>query len=436
MFRVILFVIVSCIVSMHCAPALFARADDGPGEPPVAVAEGGEVAEEEREGEGEGEMDEEPEMPPVPVEPANLLAQKLLDHVVAGRLRLDNRQRGDIERIVQQQAETISRMVVAGGATEEQYQAVYKWYEEKLRDVLTAAQQGVLDANPEGQQARIRMMFAHQSWGNVFQIIADQAGMQLVLDAPPPSGTHNYSSLETYTLTQVLDHLNGVLITRGYNLTRSGDQKKLHLINLNAPVQIWTFPSESPDKLGERASSEFVSVTHNFSRRAPETVATAVKGRIDNPFTHTWLAGQNIIVIDRVENQRLVPDVIRNIRDPDPVPAPRTPDPRPRDPPPPVWKTYTIDNEKIDPEFIIRTFREWAGGIRVLRFQDSRTFHINARTGDHNTLEGIFRRLESDPAVAAVATDAETPAAPTPQATPQGNRTIRLHPMTPPRVAP
>ena len=417
MYRIILFVIFSCFVCVLCVPVLVAQDQEQHDEA----------------------VEEEPAPPPQPAEPANVLARQLLDPVVAGRLRLDNRQRSEIDRIVQQQAEAIARLVIAG-ATEEQYQAVYKWYEDRLRDLLTTTQRAVLDTNPDNQNIRIRMVFMDRPWRDVLQIIADQAGMQLVLDAPPPAGTHNYSSLETYDLTQVLEHINGVLITRGYNLTRSEDRKKLHLLDLNAPAQPWSLPTEKPDKLGERTPSEYVSVTHNFSRRTPDVVAAAVRGQLGNPFSHYWLAGQDIIVFDRVEVQRRLPNVITNSQqDPRAPDPPRAPDRPPRDPPPPVWKTYTFDNEKIDPEYVLQVFREWAGGFRVLRDGNSRTIHISAQPNVHNQHDGLLKRLESDPALAPdtvpeIAPDTATPPATPQRATPQGNRTIRLVPLVPLRT--
>ena len=403
MYRITLFVIFSCLIYVLCVPVLVAQDQE----------------------QHEEAVEEEPAPPPTPAEPANVLARQLLDPVVAGRIRLDNRQMSEIDRIVQQQAETIARLVIAG-ATEEQYQAVYKWYEDKLRDLLTTTQRAVLDTNLHNQNTRIRMVFVDRPWRDVLQIIADQTGMQLVLDAPPPAGTHNYSSLETYDIAQVLEHINGVLITRGYNLTRSADRKKLHLLDLNAPAQPWSLPTEQPDKLGERTPSEYVSVTYFFSFRAPDTVASAIRSQLGTPFSHSWLAGQNIIVFDRVEIQRRLQGVINNIRDGERPPAPPQPQRPPRDPPPPVWKTYTFDNEKIDPEYVLQVFREWAGGFRVLRDGNSRTIHVSAQPNVHNQHDGLLKRLESDPALAP-----DTAAAP--PATPQGNRTIRLVPLVSPR---
>ena len=367
----------------------------------------------------ESEATEEAESPP---KPANALAGILLDPAVATRLQLDDAQRTRIANTIYEQSQKISAAHTEG-ATEERFQAIYKEYEDKLANILTAAQRAVLDKGPS--DGHIRINFNGQ-WKEVLQLIADQAGMQLVLDAPPPQGTFNFSSLETYTITQALDFINGILITRGYNLTRSNNRKVLHLIDLNAPPSNWSFPTESPEKLAERATSEYVSVMHNFSRRVPETVETRVKQRFGGPFARTWLAGQNIIVIDRVEVQRRVPNVIEEIANPDQPQEPRRQNRPSRPPPPPVWKTYTIDNEKIDPDFVLQTFRQWAGGFRVLRFGDSRTFHISAQPGVHATHESLLKRLESDPAVA---TDATTEAAGA-VAPPEG-KTTRLYPIVP-----
>ena len=393
MCRILLFVICSCIVVALCDLELPAQSSEG------------EVAE------------REPAPPPATPKPANELARKLLDLATANRLQLDSSQRTQIANTIYEQSQKIASAHTEG-ATEEHFQAIYKEYEGKLAGILTATQRAVLDKGPSDGHIRINF---NGPWREVLQLIADQAGMQLVLDAPPPQETFNFSSLETYTITQTLDFINGILITRGYNLTRSSNRKMLHFINLNAPPSNWSFPAESPDKLEDRAVSEFVSVTHNFSRRVPDTVAAAVKP-LGGPFTRTWLAGQNIIVIDRVEIQRRVPGVIRNIRDPDPPQEPRQQERASRPPPPPVWKTYTIDNEKIDPDFVLQTFRQWAGGFRVLRLGDSRTFHISAQTGTHNTHDSLLKRLESDPAVAIDATDAVTP---------QEDKTIKLYPIVP-----
>ena len=398
MCRILLFVICSCIVVSLCIPELVAQPTD-------------------REVTGE-----EAEPPPASQpKPANMLAGKLLDPAIAHRLQLDSSQRTRIDNAIYEQSQNIA-VACAEGATEERFQAIYKACEDKLAGILTATQRAVLDRGPSDKQ--IRLNFNGQ-WKEVLQLIADQAGMQLILDAPPPQGIFNFSSLETYSITQALDFINGILISRGYNLTRSSNRRMLHLINLNAPPSNWSFPTEMADKLGERASSEYVSVTHNFSRRVPETVEAAVKQRLEGPFSRTWLAGQDIIVIDRVGVQSRVPEVIRNIRDPDPPPAPRQQERPSRPPPPPVWKTYTIDNEKIDPDFALQAFRQWAGGFRVLRLGNSRTFHISAQTGTHNTIESILKRLESDPAVAVEATESAE------KVVPQKNRTTRLYPLKP-----
>jgi len=409
--RIISFVIVSFIVTLLCVRETIGQDGDYSAAEQPAVAT-----------EDEGAAEEEVEPPPVPPRPANVLTGMLLSPGVSDRLGLDDRQRTDISRILRQQVEEISRFSAAG-ATEEQFWGIYQRTEDRLRDILTATQRAMLERGLDDQT--IRMVFVHQPWRDVLQFIANQTGMQLVLDAPPPAGTFNYSSRETYTITQALDLINDILIPRGYNFTRSGNQRMLHLINLNSPGPNWSLPTERPDNLGARASSEFVSVAHNFSRRTPETVAAAVRGQLGAPFSRYWLAGQNIIVFDRVEVQRRLPNVITNSqRDPDAPPAPRPPQVQ-RQPAPPVWRTYTLENERIDPEFVIRTFREWAGGIRVIHQPGAQTIHIYARTGDHNTLEGLLRRLETDAAALSADPDAATPV---PQ---QGNRTIRLHPVTP-----
>ena len=281
MHRIILFVIFSCIVSILCIQELVAQPEGRQrGQGPraaervvseLADAESGEqdaVTESNEHDAGEhdaGEQDvdkqdtgETPEPPPLvspPPVPANSLV-RITHPEVATRLGLDDNQRAEATRLVDLQILAISNAQMVG-ATEEQYLAIYKQYEERLANILTATQRSVLDKGLEEQT--IRMVFAGQQWRDVLQLIAEQAGMQLVMDAPPP-GTFNYADRESYTITQAQDIVNGNLITRGYTLTRRG--RMLMLLNLNTPIENWAFPTVQPEELDGRASSEFVAVTH------------------------------------------------------------------------------------------------------------------------------------------------------------------------------
>jgi len=71
--------------------------------------------------------------------------------------------------------------------------------------------------------------FRYQPWQEVLDWFADQAGLSLVLESPPP-GTFNYHDSRSYTLPEALDVINSVLLTKGFTLVRSG--RMLVLVNL------------------------------------------------------------------------------------------------------------------------------------------------------------------------------------------------------------
>lgn len=74
-------------------------------------------------------------------------------------------------------------------------------------------------APPAAEDKALRIEFQHQPWEDVLEWYADQAGLSLVMDAPPP-GTFNYTDSRQYTPIEALDLLNRVLSTKKFRLVR------------------------------------------------------------------------------------------------------------------------------------------------------------------------------------------------------------------------
>ena len=62
-------------------------------------------------------------------------------------------------------------------------------------------------ASPDG---KVTFNFRYQPWPAVLDWFAEQAGLSLLMESPPP-GTFNYTDTRSYTPTEALDVLNGVL---------------------------------------------------------------------------------------------------------------------------------------------------------------------------------------------------------------------------------
>ncbi len=116
--------------------------------------------------------------------------------------------------------------------------------------------------------------FRYQPWQDVLDWFAQQAGLSLLMESPPP-GTFNYSDTRTYTPAEALDVLNGVLLTKGYSLVRHG--RMLVVVNLEdgiPPNLVPDVPLADLDKCGEY---ELVRVLFPVWNMTPEQAALEVQ---------------------------------------------------------------------------------------------------------------------------------------------------------------
>ena len=124
-----------------------------------------------------------------------------------------------------------------------------------------------MPASLPGPDAKMRFSFRFQPWKDVLDWFAQQAGLSLVMDAPPP-GTFNYTDDHEYTPAEAIDLLNSVLLTKGYTLVRR--QRMLMLVNLQDGIPANLVAVISLEELDKRGESELVSVLFNIDRLSPE----------------------------------------------------------------------------------------------------------------------------------------------------------------------
>ena len=143
-------------------------------------------------------------------------------------------------------------------------------------------------AKPAGAGAaepKLRFSFRFQRWSDVLEWFAEQANLSLVIDAPPP-GTFNYSDNRDYTVSEALDLLNGVLLTKGYTLIRR--DRMLTVVNLADGVPEALVPRidladlESRGRFRDRehvVSRRQARRRRKWSRRLPRCWARAARVR-------------------------------------------------------------------------------------------------------------------------------------------------------------
>jgi type II secretory pathway component GspD/PulD (secretin) len=121
---------------------------------------------------------------------------------------------------------------------------------------------------------KLRFQFHFQPWKDALEWFAQQAGLSLVADAPPP-GTLNYYDDREYTPAEALDLLNGVLLTKGYTLVRR--ERMLMLINLEDGIPPNLVETITPEALDGRGEYELVSVLFNLKKLNAEEAAAEIQ---------------------------------------------------------------------------------------------------------------------------------------------------------------
>ncbi|HVT26924.1 MAG TPA: secretin N-terminal domain-containing protein, partial [Lacipirellulaceae bacterium] len=121
---------------------------------------------------------------------------------------------------------------------------------------------------------RLTFSFRYQPWQDVLDWFAQQAGLSLLMEAPPP-GTFNYTDTRTYTPAEALDVLNGVLLTKGYTLVRHG--RMLVLVNLEDGIPPNLVPDVPLADLNNRGEYELIRVIFPIWTMKPEQAAAEVQ---------------------------------------------------------------------------------------------------------------------------------------------------------------
>ena len=130
------------------------------------------------------------------------------------------------------------------------------------------------EAPAESDEVRLTFNFRYQPWQEVLDWFADEAGLSLLLESAPP-GTFNYRDSRTYTPAEALDVLNGVLLTKGYTLVRSG--RMLVLVNLEDGIPPNLVPDVPLAELDERGEYELIRVLFPLWNMTPEQAAEEVQ---------------------------------------------------------------------------------------------------------------------------------------------------------------
>jgi type II secretory pathway component GspD/PulD (secretin) len=233
---------------------------------------------------------------------------RLVDPALAEKLKLSDEQRIKIANLQTERTEALAK------AAPDQRATVLADFEQKLLALLNDDQRAEL-SKPDAAEPKLRFSFRFQRWSDVLEWFAEQANLSLVIDAPPP-GTFNYSDNRDYTVSEALDLLNGVLLTKGYTLIRR--DRMLTVVNLADGVPEALVPRITLADLESRGRFEIVSMLFPVGKRDVEEVVKEIapllgpRGK-SQPLTKT----KQILVTDTAGVMRAINAVIESIPQPE-----------------------------------------------------------------------------------------------------------------------
>ncbi|MBN2025046.1 MAG: hypothetical protein JW809_19875 [Pirellulales bacterium] len=168
---------------------------------------------------------------------------------------------------------------------------------------------------PAARPDKLKFNFRYQPWADVLDWLAQQAGWSLVMDAPPP-GTFNYTDDREYTPTEMIDVLNGVLLTRGYTLVRR--DRMLMVVNLEDGIPPNLVDTISVDELDKRGEFELVRVLFPLNKLSAEEAQAEISTLIGPQGSVVTLPkSRQILVTETAGRLRTIRRVLDRVEDPE-----------------------------------------------------------------------------------------------------------------------
>lgn len=260
---------------------------------------------------------------------------------VADRLKLSDEQRAKVASLLAERREALAK------ATEADRAKVLEENEKKLTEVLSDAQRADFAKIPP--EPLLRFNFRFQRWVDVLEEVARQAGLSLVLDAPPP-GTLNYSDDKDYTPTEAIDLLNSVLLTKGFTLIRR--DRMLVCVSTEAGIPENLVPRVTLDELDYRGKFELVTVMIPLEGRAAAAVSEEIKPLLSPLGKVVPLpATSQLLITDSAGNLRSIRTLVKAM----PAAAAATAVAQPAKAEPPVFAIYPI--KQVDPASVLAVMK-------------------------------------------------------------------------------
>lgn len=248
-------------------------------------------------------------------------------------------------------------------------------------------------STPESQPAqtndtaKLQFTFREQKWIDVLDWFARQADLSLVVNELPP-GNFTYSDTKSYTPTEALDLLNGVLMTRGFALVRR--ERVLICANLKEGVPDGLVPRIELTDLDERGQFELVEVMFPLGKRPGAAVLTEIQPLVGLQGKATLLAEtRQVLVTATAGKMRAIRAIIESI------PEPQPPQPKPEEKPPaPVLTSYPV--EGFEPGAATEMLKILTPSAKIIYDKQTNQLNAFAVPGDQAAIAGFLKQIASD----------------------------------------
>ncbi|GEM_PF-1456151 len=304
---------------------------------------------------------------------------------IAKRIGLSDEQRAQVSAIL---AERAGALQGTAGDPKADMKAKLE-YERKLSEVLTPQQ--LTDWPDKVVQRTIGFNFRYQLWTDVLEWFAQETGLALVMNNPPP-GTFNYSDPRQYTPEEAIDILNSVLLTHGFTLIRR--DKMLIVQDLSQGIPDGLIPRVDAKDLDQRGDFELVTVQFPLGKREAEKVIaeiTPVKG-VYGQIVPLPTTGQ-LLITDTARNVKTMLALIEAIPEPK---SPEKPEPPKEKPAPPAPELVVYPITKADPkaaqEILIKMVP-----TATMEFDEKRAqLYVYTTPNFHTTVAKVLENMEAD----------------------------------------
>ena len=168
--------------------------------------------------------------------------------------------------------------------------------------------------NPNaGEPRNLHFNFQFSNWDPVLKWLAKTADLSLQMDAPPP-GSFNYVDQRSFTVSEAIDLINGVLQFRGYTLVRN--QRMLIVVNLEDGIPPGIIQTITPEELDDRGKYEIVKCLFPLGNLTPDDIETEVRPLISDPTALKVMpTSRQVLVQETGGNLRMIRSVFSSAQE-------------------------------------------------------------------------------------------------------------------------